>query len=282
MAVLAARIGKHSAHDAVYAAAMAARDAGTDLGEQLVAEGLLTKEEVAAATDPAAALGRGGAFVDRVVARPREACCRPAADPAGHPPHPAAARAAAVGGRRRRDLAQARRPHRPRAGRQQGPRAGVPARRRARPRLRQPGHRRRPGLELGDARRARRPHARARHRARLLRRPGAAGGQHAAGDDDRRRDPVHRRRRPRLGRQRGRRGGRRAARRGPHALPDGPRRRDGGRRARLPRRQPGAGRPARRRGRGADRHLAGHRLVRHPGRAGAGRGVAAARARWSA
>ena len=66
MAVLAARIGKHSAHDAVYAAAMAARDAGTDLGEQLVAEGLLTKEEVAAATDPTRALGAAGAFVDRV------------------------------------------------------------------------------------------------------------------------------------------------------------------------------------------------------------------------
>ena len=60
MAVLAARIGKHSAHDAVYAAAMAARDAGTDLGEQLVAEGLLTKEEVAAATDPTRALGAVG------------------------------------------------------------------------------------------------------------------------------------------------------------------------------------------------------------------------------
>ena len=36
-----------------------------------------------------------------------------------------------------------------------------------------PGHRRRPGLELGDARRARGPHARARRDARLLRRPRA-------------------------------------------------------------------------------------------------------------
>jgi len=44
----------------------AARDAGTDLGEQLVADGLLTKEEVAAATDPTQALGAVGAFVDRV------------------------------------------------------------------------------------------------------------------------------------------------------------------------------------------------------------------------
>lgn len=66
MAVLAARIGKHSAHDAVYAAAMAARDAGTDLGEQLVADGLLTREEVAAAADPVQALGMATAFVDRV------------------------------------------------------------------------------------------------------------------------------------------------------------------------------------------------------------------------
>jgi adenylosuccinate lyase len=66
MAVLAARIGKHSAHDAVYAAAMAARDAGTDLGEQLVAEGLLTPEEVATAADPVRALGMATAFVDRV------------------------------------------------------------------------------------------------------------------------------------------------------------------------------------------------------------------------
>jgi adenylosuccinate lyase len=66
MAVLAARIGKHSAHDAVYAAAMAARDAGTDLGEQLVAEGLLTRDEVAAVADPVRALGMATAFVDRV------------------------------------------------------------------------------------------------------------------------------------------------------------------------------------------------------------------------
>jgi adenylosuccinate lyase len=63
---LAARIGKHSAHDAVYAAAMAARDAGTDLGEQLVAEGLLTRDEVAAVADPVRALGMATAFVDRV------------------------------------------------------------------------------------------------------------------------------------------------------------------------------------------------------------------------
>lgn len=71
MAALAARIGKHSAHDAVYAAAMAARDEGTDLGEKLVADGLLDADEVRAATDPTRALGAAGAFVDRVVSRPR-------------------------------------------------------------------------------------------------------------------------------------------------------------------------------------------------------------------
>jgi hypothetical protein len=64
MAVLAARIGKHSAHDAVYAAAMAARDSGTDLGEQLVAEGLLTAQ--ASGPDARGHAGRGrdyGSFV---------------------------------------------------------------------------------------------------------------------------------------------------------------------------------------------------------------------------
>lgn len=66
MAALAARIGKHSAHDAVYAAAKAARDEGVDLGVRLVAEGLLDAAEVAAASDPARALGAATAFVDRV------------------------------------------------------------------------------------------------------------------------------------------------------------------------------------------------------------------------
>ena len=48
---------------------VAARDAGTDLGEQLVAEGLLTREEVAAAADPVRALGMATAFVDRVTGK---------------------------------------------------------------------------------------------------------------------------------------------------------------------------------------------------------------------
>jgi adenylosuccinate lyase len=69
MAALAVRIGKHSAHDAVYAAAMAARDEGVDLGVRLVADGLLDAAEVAAASDPARALGAATAFVDRVAPR---------------------------------------------------------------------------------------------------------------------------------------------------------------------------------------------------------------------
>lgn len=66
MAALAARIGKHSAHAAVYAAAMAARDEGADLGERLIADGLLDAAEVAGASEPARALGAAAAFVDRV------------------------------------------------------------------------------------------------------------------------------------------------------------------------------------------------------------------------
>ncbi len=69
MAVLAARIGKHSAHEAVYAAAMAARDDGVDLADRLVADGLLTKEDVALVADPRRALGMATAFVDRVAGR---------------------------------------------------------------------------------------------------------------------------------------------------------------------------------------------------------------------
>ncbi|MHC1559576.1 3-sulfopropionylcysteine synthase XcbD [Actinomycetospora sp. C-140] len=69
MAAVAAKLGKHTAHDAVYAAAMAARDAGEDLGDRLVAEGLLDAAEVASARDPHRALGAATAFVDRIVAR---------------------------------------------------------------------------------------------------------------------------------------------------------------------------------------------------------------------
>jgi adenylosuccinate lyase len=70
MAVLAARIGKHRAHEAVYAAAMAARDEGVDLAEKLVSDGRLSREDVAAVSDPARALGAAQAFVDRVIGPP--------------------------------------------------------------------------------------------------------------------------------------------------------------------------------------------------------------------
>ncbi len=70
MAVLAGRIGKHRAHEAVYAAAMAVRDEGGDLAERLVADGLLTKEDVTGVADPLRALGAAQAFVDRVIEQP--------------------------------------------------------------------------------------------------------------------------------------------------------------------------------------------------------------------
>jgi adenylosuccinate lyase len=67
MAALAKRIGKHSAHEVVYAAAMAARADGTDLADRLLADGLLDATEIAEASDPGRALGAATAFVDRVV-----------------------------------------------------------------------------------------------------------------------------------------------------------------------------------------------------------------------
>ncbi|HVL82920.1 MAG TPA: adenylosuccinate lyase family protein [Pseudonocardia sp.] len=72
MRSLADRLGKHVAHERVYAATMAGLDAGVDLGTALrdaglVGPGLLTEDELAAALDPARALGAATAFVDRVV-----------------------------------------------------------------------------------------------------------------------------------------------------------------------------------------------------------------------
>lgn len=69
MRTLADRIGKHAAHEAVYAAAMAGLAEGVDLADKLAADGLLTPDEITAATDPARALGAATAFVDRVLAR---------------------------------------------------------------------------------------------------------------------------------------------------------------------------------------------------------------------
>lgn len=77
---LAVRMGKHVAHEQVYAAAMAGIEQGHDLATALRAAGVvgpdgLSEDELAAALDPAAALGATGIFVDRVLA--------PHADPLG-------------------------------------------------------------------------------------------------------------------------------------------------------------------------------------------------------
>ena len=75
MRVLAGRIGKHAAHEVVYAATMAGLDRGLDLAEALRSAGLvgpqgLTEAELARALDPVNALGAATAFVDRVLAGP--------------------------------------------------------------------------------------------------------------------------------------------------------------------------------------------------------------------
>jgi adenylosuccinate lyase len=67
MRVLSARLGKHVAHEAVYTAAMSALTEGGDLGERLVADGLLDLDDLSAASNPTTALGAATAFVDRVV-----------------------------------------------------------------------------------------------------------------------------------------------------------------------------------------------------------------------
>ena len=68
---LAERIGKHSAQQAVYEAALDGRDRDLDLAAALRAHpriaAELTDEEITACLDPAAALGAAPAFVDRVV-----------------------------------------------------------------------------------------------------------------------------------------------------------------------------------------------------------------------
>jgi len=74
MRLLAARIGKHAAHEAVYAAAMAGLDSGDDLAAALRAAGLVgpsgvSEDELTQALDPARALGAATAFVDRVLRR---------------------------------------------------------------------------------------------------------------------------------------------------------------------------------------------------------------------
>jgi adenylosuccinate lyase len=69
---LSAKLGKHAAHEAVYAATMAGLEKGVDLATALrdaglVADGALTEDELAEALDPAGALGAATAFVDRVL-----------------------------------------------------------------------------------------------------------------------------------------------------------------------------------------------------------------------
>ena len=71
---LADRVGKHVAHERVYAATMAGIERGVDLRTALVDAGVvgpdgLSAEELDAALDPANALGAATAFVDRVLGR---------------------------------------------------------------------------------------------------------------------------------------------------------------------------------------------------------------------
>jgi adenylosuccinate lyase len=69
MRALSDRIGKHAAHEAMYDTAMAAIAEGVDLRAAVAARGLLTEDQIEAATDPHAALGAATTFVDRVLAR---------------------------------------------------------------------------------------------------------------------------------------------------------------------------------------------------------------------
>jgi adenylosuccinate lyase len=73
MRVLAGRMGKHAAHEAVYAATMAGLDRGVDLGQALLEAGLngpdgLSPAQLDHALDPMNALGAATRFVDRVLA----------------------------------------------------------------------------------------------------------------------------------------------------------------------------------------------------------------------
>jgi 3-carboxy-cis,cis-muconate cycloisomerase len=72
MLALAARLGRHVAHDVVYEAAMAAQEGGGSFRDRLRADprvaGALGAEELQGLLDPAGYVGLAGAFVDRVVA----------------------------------------------------------------------------------------------------------------------------------------------------------------------------------------------------------------------
>jgi adenylosuccinate lyase len=75
MRALADRVGKHTAQDLVYQAAMAGRERGVDLRTALEDDrriaATLHPGELERLLDPAGALGAAGAFVDRVLARRR-------------------------------------------------------------------------------------------------------------------------------------------------------------------------------------------------------------------
>jgi adenylosuccinate lyase len=72
MRALAERVGKHTAHELVYEAALAGRQRGVDLRTALLAESRITAhlktEDIDRCLDPRAALGAAPSFVDRVVA----------------------------------------------------------------------------------------------------------------------------------------------------------------------------------------------------------------------
>jgi adenylosuccinate lyase len=68
---LSDRLGKHTAHDVVYQAAMTGIEAGQDFLTALRADrrlDVITDEELTALLDVRGALGSAGAFVDRVLA----------------------------------------------------------------------------------------------------------------------------------------------------------------------------------------------------------------------
>ncbi len=198
---------------------------------------------------------------------------RPPARGSGPRPHPAAPGAPVVARAGGAGAVQTRRPGRRRPGRQQAARAGVPHRGRARAGLRQPGDRGRAPVELDHAGRPDLPALRDRATRRVLRQRQRAPRrrQPAAAPLARGGRAVHRGGGTVVG-GRGHRGGHRGvARRRPAPVPGAPGWRDTAGRAGLRPGQPGTGRPAGRAGRAADRAVAGHRVLRDPGRAG-GRG----------
>jgi adenylosuccinate lyase len=74
MRALADRIGKNTAHQVVYEAALSGRARGVDLSTALLADPRVTAHldasEIAARLEPAASLGSAPAFVDRVIGGP--------------------------------------------------------------------------------------------------------------------------------------------------------------------------------------------------------------------